>query len=153
MALLGVLAINIPPCNACICVHLAKQFPLRALTRNSHLPKAGLCVFVNVESTARCRWPRGPMDKASAYGVGDCRFESCRGHFWFLRLLVSPHQCCKALQSEPKKRSPLRGSNPRPYAYGAHALPTELRRRCQRSEQRQMNARAHWLLSGLPKRK
>ena len=27
------------------------------------------------------RWPRGPMDKASAYGAGDCRFESCRGHF------------------------------------------------------------------------
>ena len=25
--------------------------------------------------------------------------------------------------------SPLLGSNPRPYAYGAHALPTELRRR------------------------
>ena len=25
-------------------------------------------------------WPRGPMDKASAYGAGDCRFESCRGH-------------------------------------------------------------------------
>ena len=25
--------------------------------------------------------PRGPMDKASAYGAGDCRFESCRGHF------------------------------------------------------------------------
>ena len=24
--------------------------------------------------------PRGPMDKASAYGAGDCRFESCRGH-------------------------------------------------------------------------
>ena len=23
--------------------------------------------------------PRGPMDKASAYGAGDCRFESCRG--------------------------------------------------------------------------
>ena len=23
---------------------------------------------------------RGPMDKASAYGAGDCRFESCRGH-------------------------------------------------------------------------
>ena len=21
------------------------------------------------------------MDKASAYGAGDCRFESCRGHF------------------------------------------------------------------------
>ena len=26
-------------------------------------------------------WPRGPMDKASAYGAGDCRFESCRGHY------------------------------------------------------------------------
>ena len=25
-------------------------------------------------------WPRGPMDKASACGAGDCRFESCRGH-------------------------------------------------------------------------
>ena len=25
--------------------------------------------------------PRGPMDKASAYGAGDCRFESCRGHW------------------------------------------------------------------------
>ena len=24
-------------------------------------------------------WPRGPMDKASAYGAGDCRFEACRG--------------------------------------------------------------------------
>ena len=21
------------------------------------------------------------MDKASAYGAGDCRFESCRGHY------------------------------------------------------------------------
>ena len=26
-------------------------------------------------------WPRGPMDKASAYGARDCRFESCPGHF------------------------------------------------------------------------
>ena len=25
--------------------------------------------------------PRGPMAKASAHGAGDCRFESCRGHF------------------------------------------------------------------------
>ena len=24
-------------------------------------------------------WPRGPMDKASAHGAGDCRFESYRG--------------------------------------------------------------------------
>ena len=28
--------------------------------------------------------PRGPMDKASAYGAGDCRFESCRGHSCFM---------------------------------------------------------------------
>ena len=27
------------------------------------------------------------MDKASAYGAGDCRFESCRGHFLFLGLI------------------------------------------------------------------
>ena len=26
------------------------------------------------------QWPRGQMDKASAHGAGDCRFESCRGH-------------------------------------------------------------------------
>ena len=27
------------------------------------------------------------MDKASAYGAGDCRFESCRGHFIFFALI------------------------------------------------------------------
>ena len=32
-------------------------------------------------------WTRGPMDKASAYGAGDCRFESCRVH-----LMLKP-QC------------------------------------------------------------
>ena len=37
-------------------------------------------------------WPRGPMDKASAYGAGDCRFESCRGHF----ALRSAHWGCSA---------------------------------------------------------
>ena len=26
-------------------------------------------------------WTHGPMDKASACGAGDCRFESCRVHF------------------------------------------------------------------------
>ena len=31
-------------------------------------------------------WPRGPMDKASAYGAWDCRFESCRGQFLFLSM-------------------------------------------------------------------
>ena len=33
-----------------------------------------------VSSPAFCRRPRGPMDKASAYGAGDCRFEPYRGH-------------------------------------------------------------------------
>ena len=32
-------------------------------------------------------WPCGPMDKASVYGTGDCRFESYQGHFFFARLL------------------------------------------------------------------
>ena len=36
--------------------------------------------------------PRGPMDKASAYGAGDCRFESCRGQYLHERDMV------KALQ-------------------------------------------------------
>ena len=33
-----------------------------------------------VSSPAFSRRPRGPMDKALAYGAGDCRFESYRGH-------------------------------------------------------------------------
>ena len=32
--------------------------------------------------------PRGPMDKASAYGAGDCRFESCRGHCLQIRKMA-----------------------------------------------------------------
>ena len=38
-------------------------------------------VFLNYYFGFVFNWPRGPMDKASAYGAGDCRFESCRGHF------------------------------------------------------------------------
>ena len=37
------------------------------------------------------RRPRGPMDKASAYGAGDCRFESYRGH---LGLHCGWGSCC-----------------------------------------------------------
>ena len=33
-----------------------------------------------VSSSACGRRPCGPMDKASAYGAGDCRSESYRGH-------------------------------------------------------------------------
>ena len=32
-------------------------------------------------SGAMTRRPRGPMDKASVYGAGDCRLESCRGRY------------------------------------------------------------------------
>jgi hypothetical protein len=39
-------------------------------TRRCHTP-------IGVANDKR---PRGPMDKASAHGAGDCRFESCRGH-------------------------------------------------------------------------
>ena len=39
-----------------------------------------ICITL-ILSLCKLSWPRGPMDKASAYGAGDCRFESCRGHF------------------------------------------------------------------------
>ena len=49
-----------------------------------------------------CIWPRGPMDKASAYGAGDCRFESCRGHFTFVSdLIASPISAMAASLLEP----------------------------------------------------
>ena len=38
--------------------------------------RVGVCAA----AAADLQRPRGPMDKASAYGAGDCRFESCRGH-------------------------------------------------------------------------
>ena len=36
--------------------------------------------FLDCNLVRKARRPRGPMDKASAYGAGDCRFESYRGH-------------------------------------------------------------------------
>ena len=57
-------------------------------------PHGRVCKQVEMHNaTAVCRLhrPRGPMDKASAYGVGDCRFESCRGHC-----------CCRAATECPK---------------------------------------------------
>ena len=47
-------------------------------------------------------WPCGPMDKASAHGVGDCRFESYQGHgvclpgsvsYGILMLFLVPNKC------------------------------------------------------------
>ena len=49
-------------------------------------------------------WPRGPMDKASAYGAGDCRFESCRGHF----LMTERPQGDRAEHAGESGRSPRR---------------------------------------------
>jgi hypothetical protein len=41
-----------------------------------------ICELIRIaQSPGYVIWPRGPMDKASASGAGDCRFESCRGHF------------------------------------------------------------------------
>ena len=51
---------------------------------NSPVDKTRRSVAAETQST----WPRGPMDKASAYGAGDCRFESCRGHMSFVAALV-----------------------------------------------------------------
>ena len=36
-----------------------------------------------------CNRPRDSMDKASAYGAGDCRSESCRGHFLISRVFTT----------------------------------------------------------------
>ena len=41
----------------------------------------GTLTYFVVTTLHLSHWPRGPMDKASAYGAGDCRFESCRAHF------------------------------------------------------------------------
>ena len=69
-------------------------------------------------------WPRGPMDKASAYGAGDCRFESCRGHLRSRRRLQGDwRRKARARRGEYS----LRGSNPRPMAHKTIALTTELR--------------------------
>ena len=65
-------------------------------------------------------WTRGPMDKASAYGAGDCRFESCRVHL--------ATRC--ATRAQCTVEYPLRGSNPRPMAHKTIALTTELRGLC-----------------------
>ena len=46
---------------------LTHRSPASQIITNNIVSKYGTC-------------PRGPMDKASAHGAGDCRFESCRGH-------------------------------------------------------------------------
>ena len=41
-----------------------------------------VCILDKKKTT----WSRGPMDKASAHGAGDCRFESCRDHICHRRI-------------------------------------------------------------------
>ena len=43
-------------------------------------PPSPFLEALRFDGNRMCSRPRGPMDKASAYGAGDCRFESCRGH-------------------------------------------------------------------------
>ena len=49
-------------------------------TEKVHYDGAKLSKTLMREICRLLKWPSGPMDKASAYGAGDCRFESCRGH-------------------------------------------------------------------------
>ena len=57
----------------------------QVLRTHPHQANAAEKFEFNYLLRSAARWPRGPMDKASAYGAGDCRFESCRGHLQILR--------------------------------------------------------------------
>ena len=59
---------------------------------------------------SRVKGPVGLMDKASASGAGDSRFESWAGHCFREAFRVSPAVRCR-------KKSLLWDSNPRPPAY------------------------------------
>ena len=47
--------------------------------------------------------PCGPMDKASVYGTGDCRFESYQGHFILRGTMLMVCAVCNST----KKLEPL----------------------------------------------
>ena len=63
--------------------------PLSYHVQTSSALACSLNDSVDLQTVIIVNWPRGPMDKASAYGAGDCRFESCRGHFVTASLSVS----------------------------------------------------------------
>ena len=52
----------------------------QVLRTHPHQANAAEKFEFNYLLRSAARWPRGPMDKASVYGAGGCRFESCRGH-------------------------------------------------------------------------
>ena len=64
-------------------------------------------------------------------------------HWW--RLALSARANTAHL---PLSCSPLRGLSPRPYAYGAHALPAELRRHPGPCKERLMSRRRFWATQG-----
>ena len=57
-----------------------------------HLHARGAHAVLPVTTWAcpSCIWSRGPMDKASAFGAGDCRFKSCRDHALLLHTHCQP---------------------------------------------------------------
>ena len=88
---------SMPGC--CIFALLGQPF-LQILLRVMRPVRAMWCCGIKANAThgtMPCRsllltqysWPRGPMDKASAYGAGDFRVQSCRGH-----LCVNMQQHC-----------------------------------------------------------
>ena len=71
------------------------------MARHAHTQaKAGARRVINLECP-ETHWPRGPMDKASAYRAGDCRLESCRGHFHACRLAVGLFLSAASRVQEP----------------------------------------------------
>ena len=71
----------------------------------------------------RINRPRGPMDKASAHGAGDCRFESCRGQTCFYCCGIvrefsecvnksRPHQDSKVVASGSRESTGIRAWGP-----------------------------------------
>ena len=65
------------------CLPLRRHFSRPSLSpiRLSHEQRVTVGFCLALHACAVIKRPRGPMDKASAHGAGDCRFESCRGHF------------------------------------------------------------------------
>ena len=64
-------------------------------------------------------------------------------HWWHLALSAQANTA-----HLPLSCSPLRGLSPRPYAYGAHALPAELRRHPRPCKERLMSRRRFWATQG-----
>ena len=63
---------------------MAVTTPVRIREGTIFLNSSDCVIFYVVQSLGAgqsVRRPCGPMDKASVYGTGDCRFASYQGHF------------------------------------------------------------------------